>query len=113
MFVAQRPGFIDRMKAVTLNQFLQQWFENDFQNTTFALPRLVNAYAEGHNGVILPAMIGHISRPPDERVGIEYFGFDNGDEIVHEIAMRAASRRGVGGTRRAFLCIYRTSFQVL
>ena len=35
MFVAQRPGFIDRMKAVTLNQFLRQWFDNYFQNTTF------------------------------------------------------------------------------
>jgi len=90
MFVAQRPGFIDRMKAVTLNQFLQQWFAYKFQNNTFAdYQALVNAYAEGHNGVILPAMIGTLADLPDEqgRV-IEYFGFDNGSEIVHEIAMR-------------------------
>lgn len=90
MFVAQRPGFIDRMKAVTLNQFLQQWFENDFQNYMFAsYEALVNAYAEGHNGVILPAMIGTLADLPDEKERvIEYFGFDNGNEIVHEIAMR-------------------------
>ena len=90
MFVAQRPGFIDRMKSVTLNQFLQQWFENDFQNYALAsYEALVNAYAQGRNGVILPAMIGTLADLPDERDRvIEYFGFDNGNEIVHEIAMR-------------------------
>lgn len=90
MFVAQRPGFIDRMKAITLTQFLQQWFKNYFENTTFAdYQALVNAYAEGHNGVILPAMIGTLADLPDEKGRVvEYFGFDNGSEIVNEIVMR-------------------------
>lgn len=90
MFFAQRPGFIDRMKAVTLNQFLQQWFIHDFQNYMFAdYEAMVNAYAEGHNGVILPAMLGTLADLPDEKGRvIEYFGFDNGSGIVHEIAMR-------------------------
>ena len=90
MFVAQRPGFIDRMKSVTLNQFLQQWFVHAFENYMFAsYEALVNAYAEGHNGVILPAMIGTLADLPDEKERvIEYFGFDKGSEIVHEIAMR-------------------------
>ena len=90
MFVAQRPGFIDRMKAVTLNQFLQQWFDNYFQNTTFEdYQALVNAYAEGHNGVILPAMLGTLADLPDEKDRvIEYFGFANFSGIVNEIAMR-------------------------
>jgi hypothetical protein len=90
MFVAMRPSFIDRMKAVTLNQFLQQWFENDFQIYMFVdYQSLVNAYAQGHKGVILPAMIGTLADLPDEKDRVvEYFGFDNGSEIVHEIAMR-------------------------
>lgn len=90
MFVAQRPGFIERMKSVTLNQFLQQWFENSFFNSLFSsYQQLVNAYAQGHNGVILPAMIGTLADLPDEKDRvIEYFCFDNGNEIVHEIAMR-------------------------
>jgi hypothetical protein len=90
MFVAQRPGFIDRMKSVTLNQFLQQWFVHAFENYMFAsYEALVNAYAEGRNGVILPAMIGTLADLPDEKERvIEYFGFDKGSEIVNEIAMR-------------------------
>jgi hypothetical protein len=90
MFVAQRPGFIDRMKSVTLNQFLQQWFVHAFENYMFAsYEALVNAYAEGRNGVILPAMIGTLADLPDEKERvIEYFGFDKGSEIVNEMAMR-------------------------
>ena len=89
MFVAQRPGFIDRMKAVTLNQFLQQWFDNYFQNTTFEdYQALVNAYAEGHNGVILPAMIGTLADLPDidGRV-VEYYHWNDGQSFINEITM--------------------------
>lgn len=90
MFVAQRPSFIDAMKSVPLTTFLQEWFKTSFFNSVFhSYQQLVNAYAEGHNGVILPAMIGTLSELPDEKNRVvEYFGFDNGTEVVHEIAMR-------------------------
>ena len=93
MFVAQRPGFIERMKSVTLNQFLQQWFENNFQNTAFAnYQSLVNAYAEGHNGVILPAMIGPLVNLADKNGRIvEAFLYDTGVPgigIINEMTMK-------------------------
>jgi hypothetical protein len=81
------------MKSVTLNQFLQQWFENDFQNTTFAdYQSLVNAYVEGHNGVILPAMIGPLVNLADKNGRIvEAFYYYTGDPeigIINEMTMK-------------------------
>src|SRR5690554_4120074 len=93
MFVAMRPSFIDRMKSTPLNKFLQQWFENDFQNTTFAdYQSLVNAYVEGHNGVILPAMIGPLVNLADKNGRIvEAFYYDTGIPeigIINEMTMK-------------------------
>ena len=93
MFVAQRPGFIDRMKATPLNQYLQQWFENSFFNSLFSsYQQLVNAYAEGHNGVILPAMMGPLVNLADKNGRIvEAFYYDTGIPeigIINEMTMK-------------------------
>ena len=93
MFVAQRPGFIDRMKATPLNQFLQQWFVNSFENDTHpSYQLLVYAYANGHKGVIMPAMIGPLVNLADKNGRIvEAFFYDTGVPeigIINEMTMK-------------------------
>lgn len=89
LFVAQRPGFIDEMKAMSFNSFIRNWFDNVLTNNSYTtFQAFVDAYRGGTNGVIMPALIGNHADVPDAdgRV-VEYIGYFDGTNLKNEITL--------------------------
>ncbi len=89
LFVAQRPGFIDEMKAANFNTFLRNWFDDALTNNSYTtFQAFVDAYKEGVNGVIMPALIGNHADVPDSdgRV-VEYLGYFDGTALKNAITL--------------------------
>lgn len=89
LYVAQRPGFIDEMKAMDLTSFIKNWFDNSFANPNFStFSGFLSSYRDGSNGVIMPAMIGNHADLPDsdDRV-VEYIGYFDGTTVKNEITL--------------------------